>query len=376
MNLYLENYNSKARIAKVLVLGENKDIITNNGEEWLFFDGTQIIFSSDGYKQYVSNDLLNRFQSLKSGDIISIDEQGLIYRLFSVEENDATIFMTGHCNSNCIMCPASDNERRYNGGLEEATLKQYIEMLPDDIEHIVVTGGEPTLRLDLFFEVMKRTAERFPDLEVLLLTNGRSLAAKTVVDRLMQHCPAYLKVAIPVHGHVPDLHDEITQAQGSFMQTCTGIKQMLYKKVRVELRVVVTKKNYTYLSAIAELIAKQFKTVEIVNFIGLETRGNCAKNFREVYFDHNEAFPYIKEAINILVTAGIDTSIYNFPLCTVERGYWHLCRKSISPEKVRFAADCVKCEAIDYCGGFFDTTLSMTKPMVKPIYLKAKLGVD
>lgn len=30
----------------------------------------------------------------------------------TIRDSDATVFVTGQCNSNCIMCPASDYERK------------------------------------------------------------------------------------------------------------------------------------------------------------------------------------------------------------------------------------------------------------------------
>ena len=137
---------------------------------------------------------------------------------------------------------------------------------------------------------------------------------------------------------------------------------------------MVTRLNQAALSGIADLIIRYYPTVHTVNFIGLETRGNCAKNFKEVYIGHREAFEAMKGAIDALIEAGINTSIYNFPLCAVDTGYWGICRKSISPEKIRFPAACDACAAKEECGGFFSTTLSMTKPQVKPILARKEAG--
>ena len=317
----------------------------------------------------LSDSNINLCEYLHDGDIITINEYGLIDKRYDNIDRDATVFITGQCNSNCIMCPDSDAERQRNTGYSDEWLYRYVDMLPDNICHLVVTGGEPTLRTKQFFEVMHMLAARFNEIECLLLSNGRSLASKKIVDALLEYCPQYLTVAIPIHGHIDSLHDAITRADGSFRQTCIGIKHLLVRKVAVEIRVVVSKLNYQHLSDIARFIVAEFPTATIVNFIGLETLGNCAKNLSTVFIDYVDSFPYIKEAQIILMEAGIDTSIYNYPLCTVERGFWTLCQRSITPSKVRYAAECEACEAKKYCSGFFGSTLSVTKPKVHPIIL-------
>lgn len=347
MNLYINDYTCGPRLAKIKVEGDK-----------IFLGDNSCIVPIGNIKSP---------NKLSDGDILTIDRWGRGYRLYSNEEHNATIFMTGHCNSNCIMCPTSDKERQIDSGLPDAKLLSYIDMLPSDISHVVVTGGEPTLRPQLFLKVMKKLTDRFPHIETLLLTNGRSLSVTSFFEKLKEYCPPYLCIAIPIHGDTPELHDKITRVSGSFNQTNRGILNLLSAGIAVEIRVIVSKMNMYALEGIAKRIIKYYPNVYTVNFIGMETRGNCAKNFSSIYIGHRQAFEAMRNAIDMLVMAGINTSIYNFPLCEVDAGYWGICRKSISPEKVRFPNECGKCAVKAECGGFFSTTLLMTKPQVSPI---------
>jgi len=366
MTLYWPNYQSFPRIALVRNETEHDSQTEHEqGEELLIIAAGRLCFSSDGYSTEIVND--SPLYQLNSGDIITIDDRGIIYRLFSIEEEDATVFVIGHCNSNCIMCPSSESERRGDGGLPKEWLLRYLRLLPQRLGHITVTGGEPTLRKGLFFELMSAIADGFPETEVLLLTNGRSFASLEFTERLTEHCPPYLCAAIPIHGSDAALHDKITQSPGSFAQTMAGIGHFLAKGISVELRIVVSRLNVHDLTHIAEYVIRNFPNIMVVNFIGLETRGNCAKNFKEVYIDFQESAKAILPAANLLASAGIDTALYNYPLCMVDRGYWMLCKQSISPDKVRFAPECAGCEAKSLCGGFFNTTLSMVNPNVLPV---------
>lgn len=364
--MYLKGYQGPPRMVQVNRADSpmapehavGKDIVT------VYPD--QLFFSTDHYTYAFPRELVGKMRQLDTYDIITIDDRGILDCIFEIASQDATVFITGKCNSNCVMCPTSDNERKKDG-FDDDQLEKMIDMLPSDTPHIVVTGGEPTLRTDLFFRTMEQVADKFPNTEVLLLTNGRSFASLKMVERLLAHCPQFLTIAIPIHGADSQMHDAITQAPGSFAQTCLGVSHLLRRKVDIEIRVVVSKLNVEHLSEIADLIANRFPSAAIVNFIGLETRGSCAKNHQDVYIDYKDSFSHVRQAVNILVEHGINTSLYNYPLCAVDEGYRSLCKKSISPWKVRFPAPCDTCSAKPYCGGFFDATLSLAHPAVAPI---------
>lgn len=366
MNLFIKDYHGHARLFKVVRGTVDADF----PHEQLIIGKENISFKSDGY---VLQELqAESVSEMETGDIFSLNDLGILHRIYSEEEKDATIYMTGHCNSNCIMCPVSERERRDDGGLPDDWLKELLEMLPADLDHIVVTGGEPTLRLKMFLYVMHRMAERYPRIETLLLSNGRSFASQAFVKDLVGFCPQHLCVAVPLHGDTAELHDRITRSPGSFHQTLLGLRHLMSEGIAIELRIVVTKLNCARMSKMAGLLCNQFPGVHIVNFIALETRGNCALHFKETYLSHSEAFEYIKPAIQILLQQGIDVGLYNFPLCSVAHGYWGICRKSITPEKIRYPKACEQCSVKHACGGFFNTTLSMAHPQVYPVLVQEK----
>lgn len=366
MTAYLKNYHSVPRIARVAGLLKTTEI-QNDRYEFMIVQDKTICFSTDGYSCELDDISRDSIAVLHTGDIVTINTKGIFNRIFDSQENNATVFLTSLCNSNCIMCPTTDGERKNEGGMSDEWMIEYIELLPENLNHVVVTGGEPTLRTELFFRVMARLAERFPEIEVLLLSNGRSFAASSIVNRLSDYCPPYLKVAIPIHGGDAALHDSITRVEGSFEQTCKGIRNLMEKRIPVELRIVVSALNYQHLDKIVDLILQSGWQPVIINFIGLEVRGNCAKYSSLVYIEDSEVFPYLKIATKRLISSGLDVSFYNYPLCAIDKGFWSLCKKSISPYKVRFFDDCDQCDVKSYCGGFFDSTFHMIQPEHHPI---------
>jgi len=58
-------------------------------------------------------------------------------------------------------------------------------------------------------------------------------------------------------------------------------------------------------------------------------------------------------AVTHLQRHGLNVSIYNHPLCVLDRRLWPVARKSISDWKNEYLAECDGCAARDQCGGFF-----------------------
>lgn len=244
---------------------------------------------------------------------------------------------------------------------------KYIDYLPFDLEYLVITGGEPTLQTDLFLESLDRVKEKFPYTQVLLLTNGRSLSDKWLFEQVYQRHPNNFRIAIPIHGDNPELHDYVTRVSGSFEQTILALRRLMNSDINIEIRIVVTKVNCDNLLGIAKLITSKLSRVFCVNFIGLEPRGNCALNFDSVYIDHRSSFQKSKPAIDHLVTSGYDVGLYNYPLCAVDKEYWFIANKSISGYKNVYHTDCDRCRVKEICGGFFTAAMSIARPVVSPV---------
>lgn len=365
MNFFLSGYHSHMRLARVQRQRSGQLTPYPFPSDELLITDDNAVFQSDGYA--LSSENSGKLFQLQQGDILLVAENGVASLIYSNHEKEATVFLTGHCNSNCLMCPMTETERTSPDDVSDAFLLQYLDLLPESVAHLVITGGEPTLRRSLFLQSLQKLGERFPRAEVLLLTNGRSFSDSAFLQEALQVAPADLFTAIPLHGPTAALHDAITRAPGSFAQTIQGIRNLLDRKARVEIRIVVSRLNASAISELVQLIGRYFPTVSIVNFISLETRGNCAAHFKQVYLDPEASFRAIRGSILQLLSQGIPVFLYNFPLCAVEPGFWSLCKKSISPEKIRYPQECRTCSRKISCGGFFQTTLHMGNFQVRPI---------
>lgn len=299
-------------------------------------------------------------------DVLFINDEGNGYVHFSNENDDNPLILTQKCNSNCLMCPTAEVIRRKENGLNIDYTIESIRYIPNDARHLTITGGEPFLVKEKIFDLLSEIKTRLPYTECLLLTNGRALGYKPYADKFAELSPKKIIIGIPLHGYNSETHDRITQSKGGFMQTVSGIKNLIYRGFNVEIRLVVSKLNYKYIDKIAELIVNEFPKVGSVKIMGLEMSGNAARNVDDVWIPYPTAFEHSKSAITKLVSNGINVGLYNFPLCAVGRSFHLLCAKSITGYKIRFAEKCEECKKRENCGGIFAGTIRLAGKDVIP----------
>ena len=136
---------------------------------------------------------------------------------------------------------------------------------------------------------------------------------------------------------------------------------------KIQLRIVVSKMNCENILQLAALIVREIPEVHQVCFIAMEMTGSAWLNRKDVWVEYGESFQYLESAIDVLIHAGIDVTLFNYPLCAVQKQYRTLCAKSISPGKVKFVQTCDLCALKDACAGVFAGTINLEKEYLKPI---------
>lgn len=310
---------------------------------------------------------IKNFETLLDYDVIEIVNNKDIKVLYRDDSEDNAILVTNQCNSNCIMCPDSDFVRNTKENPDIRKIMRQISCIPDDTKHITITGGEPGLLKENLIKVLRKCKECLPETEFLLLTNGKIFSNTAFTNQVKENIPNNIRIAIPIYADNAEIHDNITRAKNSFDQAVVGIKKLLARDIPVEIRIVVLKKNYEILERIAKFIIKEMPKVTLVNIMALEMTGNAHKNKEEVWINFDKTKNQIYNASTILIKAGINTNLYNFPLCNLDERIYSIARKSITDYKVRYKPECIECKAREKCGGFFNSTINIKDIKIKPI---------
>jgi len=305
---------------------------------------------------------------LQPGDFIYLDEESKeVVLLESSDVPDRVLFLTGQCNSNCIMCPYTHKWRTKAKASDFALLKRFVDLMNPYAEYVCVTGGEPTLLGEGFLTLLSHIKQHFVNPLVHILTNGRVFYYPDFVEDYMNVCSPNTLLGIPIYGHNAQTHDYITQTPGSFLQTQEGIQNLLHKKSRIEIRIVVSALNATSLLHIGAYIIEKLSSVHIVSIMGIEMMGSAFIHKEIVWIDFDELKSALYDLCLMLIENGIQVQLYNFPLCKLHPSLWGIAKKSISSNKVEYFPICDTCTVKDSCGGFFNSTIHMPSVTAQPV---------
>lgn len=162
------------------------------------------------------------------------------------------LIVTGNaCNSACVMCSVKSHSKNYPDGTTKEIIKDLIKGRKENYERMEFTGGEPTIRKDIFLLI--KQAQNLGYKEVGINTNGILLGNKSFCDGLVK--AGLTNITFSLHAHNKKLNEIITRTPNSFEQTVAGIKNALkYKKLVISVVTAVFKTNYQYLFQIGKFI--------------------------------------------------------------------------------------------------------------------------
>lgn len=303
---------------------------------------------------------------LQEGDIVAVGTDGNIKTLYRVNSYHNTILATERCNSNCLMCsqpPKDKNDIPYLYAL----YCKVIPLIPKDCVELTISGGEPTLMGELFFQLLELITRELPDTEIHILTNGRSFAWEHMAERLAQVGNPRMMLGIPLYADYYQVHDYIVQAKDAFNQTILGLHNLARYNLRIEIRVVLHLQSIPRLTRLAKYVFKNLPFAEHVTFMGLEYTGYTPHNIEQLWIDPYDYQSELEEAVEFLAGQGMYVSIYNSQLCILPENLWQYARKSISDWKNDYLPACQSCSKLQDCGGLFTWNLKKYSRNIMPI---------
>lgn len=213
------------------------------------------------------------------------------------------------CNNLCRHCFVPQTERKHD--LKTGEIKRILDKMErGGFDVVAFTGGEPTLRRDLF-ELMLY-AKKIGIGEIELQTNGRMLSYPGYAEKLGK--AGLSKIYISIHSHLPETHDSLTQVKGSWDQTVRGIKNSVKAGLPVMTNTVISGINYNHVPDLVVMLSNLgIREIELdfVRFIG-----NGKIYFEDLKMRMKDAWPYLKKAFDLSKKLPIDM-IYvdDYPLC-------------------------------------------------------------
>lgn len=203
-----------------------------------------------------------------------------------------------HCNQKCVHCYAAGQE---NAEEPELTTKEWLEILDilraAGIPQVTFTGGEPTMRDDLF-ELIKH-ARWFVS---RLNTNGIKLTR--------EYCEGLRdaeldSLQITFYSKDKDIHNTLVGAP-HYDDTVNGIKNALAAGLSVSINTPLCTINRDYVSTLKFL---HELGVLYVTCSGLITTGNALNDSSErLQLDKDEIKAILKDAVDYCAESGMEIS--------------------------------------------------------------------
>ena len=217
------------------------------------------------------------------------------------------------CNNKCVFCVQGDKRDRY----DDRPFDEICDILASNVErtgHVVLTGGEATVRKDIVEIVAKARELGYTDIQ--LQTNGRRLSYAPFVAAMME--AGMTEVAPALHGSNPAIHDALTRAPGAWMQVVRGIRNCRKAGLPVIMNSVIVQQNYRDLPQLARLLCDL--DVTQMQFAMVHPAGTAERYFERVVPRFSDAGPHVHAALQVARDRGVRAFAEAMPFCFM-RGY-------------------------------------------------------
>lgn len=159
--------------------------------------------------------------------------------------------VTRNCNLSCIHCRASATHGPYTGELDTETSFRIIDEIATIGSPIVIlTGGEPLLRSDIF-EIASYGTKK--GLKMVMAPNGTLLTeykAKKMSDSGIK------RISISLDGATKESHDTFRGVEGAFDGAVNGARIAREAGIEFQINTTITQKNLDQIPAIQDIAVK------------------------------------------------------------------------------------------------------------------------
>jgi len=159
--------------------------------------------------------------------------------------------VTRSCNLSCVHCRASAQKGPYPGELSTEEGKKLLEEIAAfSTPVIILTGGEPLLREDIY--ELAAYGDRL-GLRMVLATNG-TLVTEEIARRMRE--VGIQRVSISLDGPEAESHDAFRQMSGAFAGSLAGIDALKKAGMEFQINTTITSSNRHQLSALMDLAVR------------------------------------------------------------------------------------------------------------------------
>jgi len=157
---------------------------------------------------------------------------------------------TRNCNLACMHCRASAMRGPFNGELDTRACFRLLDQIAQVGKPIIIlTGGEPLLRTDIFDLAKYGTGK---GLSMVMAPNGTLITEN--IAKQMAHA-GIRRISISLDGATPKSHDRFRGVDGAFEGALRGIRLAKDAGIEFQINTTITKANLDEIPKIQNLAA-------------------------------------------------------------------------------------------------------------------------
>ena len=155
---------------------------------------------------------------------------------------------TRNCNLNCVHCRAAATCGPYTGELDTRAALNLLDQIAEVAKPIIIlTGGEPLLREDIF-EIARHGDAK--GMRMVMAPNG-TLVTNEIAAKMAQS--GIQRISVSLDGATAGSHDAFRGVQGAFESALQGIANAKAAGIQFQINTTITKTNLDQIPKILEL---------------------------------------------------------------------------------------------------------------------------
>ena len=205
---------------------------------------------------------------------------------------ELSLELTDCCPLNCMHC-SSNSSSLCNNQLPDDLVKELIdEAASIGVDKISLGGGEPAIAKN-FLPILSYISKKEIPTEVFTsgITNFNS-RVESYSDVFIETISGFdkLKLIFSIYGATQEIHDNVTQTQGSFNATLNSLKKCLHANINCEVNYVPLKVNYNSFEKLIDLVKSYgLNKISVLRFVP-QGRGCVNRGILEMSIEEEDNF--------------------------------------------------------------------------------------
>jgi heme b synthase len=195
----------------------------------------------------MSDELSVRNQKLKTPNPLPVRQAGEL-RTDNYPLRMVAWELTRGCNLACVHCRASAERGPYPGELSTEECFRVMDGIASFSKPVIIlTGGEPLLRADIF-DLARYGSEK--GFRMVMATNG-TLITEEMVEKMK--ASGIQRISVSLDGPTPETHDAFRKVKGAFEGSLRGIEMAKKESLEFQINTTVTQANLPLIPEILHL---------------------------------------------------------------------------------------------------------------------------